>query len=99
MVALFIDFVYSFRSTDYENVPILSDEWPKLIKVVGSKLRDVQAFADNCEVLNQSVQGMERDLVTMAMANLRGAKAIYEDIQVENYKQLLVTRKYQKFDS
>ncbi len=83
----------------YEKLPITSDEWPHLIKSVGSKLSDVQKFAHNREALDQSVQGMERDFITMAMANLRGAKAIYEDIQVENYKQLLVTRKYQKFNS
>lgn len=83
----------------YKKLPVLSDEWPKLIKVVGSKLGDIPTFANDDEVLKQSVQGIERDLLTMAMANLRGVKAIYEDIQLENYKQLLVTRKYQNLDS
>jgi hypothetical protein len=71
-----------------------SKEWPALIKLVGSKLGEVQTLADNFYGFDESDASTEIDLVTMAIANLRGVQAIYADIQAENYKQLLTTPKY-----
>lgn len=72
-----------------------SEEWPTMIKVLGSKLSEVQTFADDF----QKVGGPAKDLVKMAIANMRGLQVIYKDILKENYRQLLTTRKYQKYDS
>ena len=72
-----------------------SEEWPTMIKVLGSKLSEVQTFADDF----QEVGRPAKDLVKMAIANVRGLQAIYKDILKENYRQLLTTRKYQKYDS
>ena len=82
----------------HEEFPVMSNEWPNMIKLVGSKLSDIQTFADDFQEFDKLSQGVENDLVTMAIANLRGVQAIYTDIQAENYKQLWATGKYQKYD-
>ena len=71
-----------------------SREWPAAIKALGSKLRETQNFATQFQEIDQLTASAEKDLATMAIANLRGLQAIYEDIQAENYKQLLMTPKY-----
>ena len=59
-----------------------------------SLLDEVQKLADNFQGVDKLVASLEKDLVTMAMVNLRGLQAIYADIQAESYKQLLTTAKY-----
>ena len=46
----------------------------------------------------QTNKWQAKDLVKMTIANLRGLQAIYEDIRAENYRQLLTTQKYQKYE-
>ena len=77
---------------------ISSDEWPNLIKQVGSKLSDVQTLANDFGGVDNIFQDSEKELVTMGVANLKGVQALFADIQTESYKKLLTTRKYQIYD-
>ncbi|MCA9899183.1 MAG: hypothetical protein H6654_14730 [Ardenticatenaceae bacterium] len=75
-----------------EGLPEASRNWPSDIKVLGSKLSSIQKFVDKFQEIDLSDTSVEKNLVTMATANLRGVQAIYRDVQAENYKQLLTTK-------
>ena len=75
-------------------LPVSNDKWPAAIKTVGSKLSSLQFFADEFQEIDESTAAIEKELAKMAIVNLHGLRAIYEDIQAENYKKLLKTQKY-----
>jgi hypothetical protein len=81
------------------NRAISSDEWPNLIKQVSLKLSGVQTLANDFQRVDNALQDTEKELVAMAMANLKGVQALFADIQTESYEKLLTTRKYQTYDS
>ncbi|MFZ1399693.1 MAG: hypothetical protein WAS33_22505 [Candidatus Promineifilaceae bacterium] len=74
-----------------EGLPETSRYWPSDIKMLGSKLRKVQNFADELRDVDESAISIENELAKIAIANLRGLQAIYNDIEAENYKQMLTT--------
>ena len=78
----------------HEELHVSSNEWPELIQTIGSKLDDVPKIVDEFNALKISLNGLANDLVTMAIANLRGLSVINAEIEAEEYKRLWTTRKY-----
>jgi len=79
----------------YRELPVSSNEWPNLIQKVGAILDKLPKFVDAFDKLNKPSEKKANDLVTMAIDNLGGVRAINADIQAEEYKRLWKTRKYQ----
>ncbi|MCC6603991.1 MAG: hypothetical protein IT327_12320 [Anaerolineae bacterium] len=71
-----------------------NQESPTIIQLMGSHLGEFQLLPKGFPTVDTLVTEVEKDLMTTAMANLRGLQAIYADIRAENYKQLLTTAKY-----
>ena len=76
-----------------ESLPETSRNWPSDIKVLGSKLSEVQNYAHEFQEA-AFITWIEKDLTKIAITNLRGLQAIYKEIQQENYKNLLTTVTY-----
>lgn len=83
--------IYSFLDQT-KGLPETIRDWPADIKVLGSKLSEVQNFADEFQDIDELTTSMEAGLVKMAVANLYGVQTIFNDILAENYGQLLTTK-------